>query len=939
MTQLATTVLFICLIFIAGCDSNNQNDNNAAGIAVDAGSDQEVAASSQVTLAASVKNSTSVSLQYAWQQIAGVTVDLYASTNKHIEFIAPKGSDLKPLKFMVEVSEDNAVVARDTVTITVVKTLAGFNISGSISVSSTLAVDSDVNDPNANYISNDAIAAAQTLSVPITLAGYVNKANAGTEGRSKSSGDLDDFFVVDLTAGQTIELTILHADEADLDLYLYNNSGEVIDASLEISALESLSVKADGQYFIGVNVFKGASNYRLDIGYSGSGNQSKKLSLQLSNDFIQSQAIAEYQDDVDGFSARSAASKTRLNVKEGIQTAGFKIVKENARGQLHLDLQEEKVTRSVRNKIKKLIFFDANDKKKYLTLMAIKNLRSSHNLKYIEPNFIRHSLLGSNDPYFNRQWNYPLIRLPEAWNITTGNASVTVAVLDSGVRKNHPDLQGQLLNGFDFISNLDYSHDGDGIDSDVNDPGDTDTGNSIFHGTFVAGIIAAKRDNGYGIAGIASGVQLMPLRVLGFGGIGNSYDINQAMLYAAGLDNDSGLIANPAADIINLSLGGPGYSQADKNIIDQVRAAGVIVIASAGNHGDATLSYPAAYDGVISVAALDAKGERASYSAIGNSIDIAAPGGEAKFDDNRDGYPDAILSTFANDSSSSISYTIDYLQGTSVASPHVAAVIALMKTVNPNLSPEDIDAMLDQGLLSDDIGDAGRDDLYGMGMINAFKAVSAALNTGTVNTTPVLEFSASKLDFSLLSSLPLTVESSVQYTLSVESIESSESWLNIVELAVDVRGLGQYQFRVDRSGLEDGEYTGNITFISNDVEVIIAVTMRVDSQAEIHDVGTVYILLLDAKTDQAYDQVMASFDGEFYHYSFSSVIAGQYKMIACSDYDNDFEFCDSGEVFGMYMGDEDEQEVSIKNDLQAIDFNIKLIDSGITLMNNYFYTR
>jgi len=174
--------------------------------------------------------------------------------------------------------------------------------------------------------------------------------------------------------------------------------------------------------------------------------------------------------------------------------------------------------------------------------------------------------------------------------------------------------------------------------------------------------VAALTNNGIGVAGVAYSAKIMPLRVLGRYG-GTDYDIDQAVLYAAGLSNNSGTVPSKRADVINLSLGGPGYSTTSQETFRQARNAGVVIVAAAGNEASDSPSYPAAYEGVISVSAVTIAKTLAYYSNFGSSIAVAAPGGDTTFDLNGDGQPDGVLSTAATDASGSIVSNYSSYQG------------------------------------------------------------------------------------------------------------------------------------------------------------------------------------------------------------------------------------------------------------------------------------
>ena len=251
-----------------------------------------------------------------------------------------------------------------------------------------------------------------------------------------------------------------------------------------------------------------------------------------------------------------------------------------------------------------------------------------------------------NDPTFANQWalrstfNTAGAKFDQAWDIVRGSADVVVAVLDTGVVFETPDLMGRLLSGYDFVSDVPTANDGNGRDANAADPGnwissaDAQTSafsgcsvkNSSWHGTFVAGQIAANTHSDSDVAGADWNVKVLPVRVLGKCG-GLLSDVLDAMLWSAGLDVP-GIPRNPnPADVINLSLGSPTTcSSFEQTVVDRVNAAGTLVVAAAGNSGGSVDS-PANCNNVLSVGALDRDGSRASYSAIGTAVSLMAPGG------------------------------------------------------------------------------------------------------------------------------------------------------------------------------------------------------------------------------------------------------------------------------------------------------------------------
>lgn len=316
-------------------------------------------------------------------------------------------------------------------------------------------------------------------------------------------------------------------------------------------------------------------------------------------------------------------------------------------------------------------------------------------IEYAAPDAPVHAMRVPNDPLYAKQWHYHVsssngMNLPGAWAITTGAATTVTAVIDSGILP-HTDLDpARILPGYDFIVDIATANDGDGRDPDPTDPGDAAPGggHSTWHGTHIAGTIAAWTNNGIGVAGIDWRGKLLPLRVLGVGG-GWSSDVVDAIVWAAG-----GVVpgvppnANPA-DVINMSLGGAGAcNPAWQNAIDTAVAAGATIVVSAGNSSaDAASFLPASCNKVITVAAHNNMGAISNYSNFGPAVEIMAPGGEQFF--SRD--PGGILSTLDGGITTALGDNIYALyQGTSMAAPHISGLVALLLAANPSLTPAQI---------------------------------------------------------------------------------------------------------------------------------------------------------------------------------------------------------------------------------------------------------
>jgi serine protease len=324
-------------------------------------------------------------------------------------------------------------------------------------------------------------------------------------------------------------------------------------------------------------------------------------------------------------------------------------------------------------------------------------------VEYAEEDRIMHALFTPNDTRYNEQWQYfettAGLRLPAAWDLSTGSG-VVVAVIDTGYRP-HADLVANIVGGYDFISDTSVSVDGDGRDSDAKDPGDwystgqcgvgTGSSNSSWHGTHVAGTIAAVTNNANGVAGVAYNAKILPARVLGKCG-GYTSDIADAITWASG-GTVSGVPANPnVAKVLSLSLGGSGACDATTQAaINGARSRGSVFIVAAGNENqNASNSSPANCTGAIVVAAVGRTGGKASYSNYGTIVDVAAPGGDQTSATD----PNGILSTLNAGTQGPGADSYAFYQGTSMATPHVSGVAALMIAKTPGITPDQVEATL-----------------------------------------------------------------------------------------------------------------------------------------------------------------------------------------------------------------------------------------------------
>ncbi len=822
-----------------------------------------------------------------------------------------------------------------------IKIMPPGSLSGTVTSVALVVADSDVNTDDGTAVVNDSFDQAQVLTAPCSLSGYVNMAQSGAEGRSYEDGDPDDYFLASLTSGMTLTLSMAESsDLADLSLYLYDESRELIDASLTVgSAIDTLSVPSDGTYYIRVEATEYASTYILTISTAASttASVSSQSPLRLSADFVPDEALVRFDASAPAATVKTLAADTT----GGVSSKGFATLSGAGRRDRRLKRSET---------MDKTAFFkqlgiaaavdhslapgrsDDATASKMETLWMIRGLRQQQGVLYAEPNYYRCKYSETpNDTYYDYQWHYPLINLPEAWEITTGDSDVVVAVIDTGVLLDHPDLDGQLVDGYDFISDTSLSRDGDGVDSDPDDPGDDDTGNSSFHGTHVAGTIAAATDNRKGVAGIGWDVRVMPLRVLGKDGSGTSADLLEAVRYAAGIETDAGVQLDDPVAVMNLSLGGEGYSRIEAAVFEEARDQGVIIVAAAGNGGDTTTLYPAGYDSVISVSAVTIDETLADYSSYGSTISVAAPGG-SDTDENNDDYPDAILSTIGDDSSrGTIEMTYAFYMGTSMAAPHVSGVIALMKSVYADLTPDQFDSLLAGGYLTRDIGDTGWDKKYGYGLIDAYKSVIAAQDMTSSGELPTqLSATPGTLNFGTTGTIAeVVVANAGGGSLSISAYSADADWLTVTpsdDVDADT-GLGTYTVAVSRDGLlTAGTYTGTLTFESEDDQATVAVSMKVSATSVATDGGYHYILLLDADTMETVARVGTAGQGGVYTFTFADLDYGNtYYIYAGTDPDNDGDICDTGESCGAYSSRDNPAILTISGDRTGLEFSTDLV--------------
>lgn len=803
-------------------------------------------------------------------------------------------------------------------------------VSGGLNVLEVAVIDTDTNNPDNFFASNNSIELAQVLPNPGAAGGYMNLPEEGSGGQTQDSGDSDDFFEVKAEAGDVVTLFASDYVDSDLDLYLYDVDGAVVADSLGTGEIEELTIPETGTWYINASVFSGAANYVLTIGRGNGSSSSKPLAVPgevlvtWGGDSILKSSIVEEQRHAlaHKFSLTETggglARARRFNAQPGTVAA------------LGIDDSPGLLKRQAELKR------DPQRLAQWQTKILAKRLHKEPRIAVAEPNWKVRTQAKTNDSFIRFMWHLDQIGVPAAWDTTTGDPGIAVAVVDTGIIAEHPDIQGQLVDGYDFISDPESAGDGDGIDPDPTDIGEGSNAlrSGDFHGLHVAGTIGATGNNNQGIAGIAYSSRVMPLRALGADGSGSTYDILQAVRYAAGFSNDANVLPSNPAAVINLSIGGAGFSQTAQNLYTTVTNTGILIAAASGNDGSDSVDYPGAYDGIFAVGATDGLNDITDYSNRGAALDLVAPGGRLDADANGDGQPDGVISTYVSEERPEYVF----LQGTSMATPHVAGVFALMKSVYADLNADIVDDLLQLGALTDDLGETGRDDTYGWGLINARKAVTAAISYagGEIDIPPRLGASTSILNFgSTLTAANLIISNQGGGELAISGVENTAQWLTITEGNTNESGLGSWRFSVDRQGLAEGTYRTDVTFQSTAGDLSVSVESRVNS-GEAGDIGVVYVLFINSETQEIWQGATAATSDLWYvdqGYAITtnlllapdgsetdSLPVGTYEIWAGTDNDNDFFVCDAGEACGAWPTADTPAVITITEDRNDIFF-------------------
>ena len=794
----------------------------------------------------------------------------------------------------VTVTDGTASVTQDiTVNVTDV---ADLTVSGTIFSSRYYVMDSDVpNVNNHDFSSNDTVAAAQELTNPSIVNGFVG---TFTTTDSVTVEDTIDVYKISTSSNMYVNLDVSQYESGvkDLDINLYDTEGNPVEFSYASGSTEdneTINLPNDGTYLIAVTPIAGASRYLLTLGqrFSSSSiapkfnyvdgevlsyipfakagkayefSDSKFIDPKLKERFNRLSGFQHLEPLMPGLRSLQPAeliAKFEDDISTSLTKAGFKLPS----GKMLRYLAQNKVINRLRE-LNPDAVFDFNHKVKKMTAF-------------------------SKDPLYYVQWNMERIGLETALNVVGQELkAVGVAVIDTG----GPTVNSAAWNSTNFISG---GYDFVNSDSNPADPNaELDTATDSSHGTHVATTIGAKND-GNNFNGFP--VSVLNVRVLGSDGSGLNSDIANAILYSAGLSNSSGAVAPTSIPIkvINLSLGGSSPSTVLCSAVTDARAQGLVVVAASGNEQaeePGLINYPAACPGVISVGATNSAGEITGYSNQNVYVDISAPGGDST-DRDGDGNDDLIWAWVSNTN-------IDGNGGTSMATPHVAGAIATLYAADTSMTPARVDSMLQSGKLTSDLGATGVDNVYGYGELNMPKMLENLYADNNANSVTFAYTNKYFLDFgNTTTQLNITLNKVGTGSLTVSSL-GADSAAGLSYTDNSSNGFGSYTILIDRDSMPNGEFSNTVYFnLSDNTEVAVPIYYSVGTPRGRADLGKLYVAIYDAADDStvAEGYLDMEADGSL-GFIASSLANGNYYLLGSTDPDNDGFICSYGELCEYY---------------------------------------
>lgn len=770
------------------------------------------------------------------------------------------------------------------------------NLSVTINIPNFYNLDSDINDLAQPYQSNDSFDQAQLIGSPSETIGFLNR-GLMPEGRFTDKSDQRDIYYLKLTKNQGIQLRAELSDPnnlfTDLDLYLYDKERKMVKASTTASSYEEVTPLSEGFYYVEVQIKSNQpanihANYLLSVidnpdltPQNGRNLTVHALSSKIKTKpkLIQSEVIG--QTNLKNERSYDHQNNWKVEPINNPERLSFTPLSHDAKRRLH-NQQKHKLLDSVKQKQRE--GFEA------------------------EPIIEFSALNISNDPLGIYQWYLPNIKYQEAYSITQSLNldDVTVAVIDTGIVM-HPDMTDKIRNGFDFVSDANHSCDGNGIDPDPEDTQSANSAeaNSSSHGTSVAGIIGAKQNNQLGLFGLAGNVTIMPIRAIGCDGKGTTDDLAQALRYAAGMPNASGIILDDPADIINLSLGSEGFLSSLHDLLIEIERLGIIVVAAAGNDNISIPFYPASYDSTFSVVATNVNNQKAYYSNYGNTVDLAAPGGEVNQSSNPIGGSDGIISLLALSNSGQLTSGYGYVEGTSIATPIVSAIFALMKGFWPDLNPGFLRQLLIEGSLT---GHLHRNDTLGYGVINTEQSILSLIKSTQEKAT--LYSDRTTLYFNQVKQAStFTLKATPGEPPAIDGINPSSESIVVSDISTTTEGLGQYKVDINLSELPKSELIETIDIeASNDQ--IITLQLSIDNQpisSENNDVGRLFIYVFEKGKTETLLGVEMEKQGQTFIANLNDLPEAELEILIGNNLDGDgyicepFEFCTSAKVSGNQL--------------------------------------
>lgn len=711
-----------------------------------------------------------------------------------------------------------------------------------------------------------------------------------------SEADRRDFFLVDLTKNQWLTLQPTEATASNADVFLYDLNMNLITAGMGPSALESLQVPSTATYYIEVaHVAEQSADlvkYRLDLLANGQqpvGDLLSAASFSLNDHIIPGQLIVTMKDHAGVVTPKQLS----VNVTNATTVKSASAIP--SVNSLFLDAASVLTSDDSDTAERRSAITNEHTRQAFDTLIQARLLEQFDEVVSAEPDQILYAtaLESVNDNQSSQQWGMELIDVEGAWPVSEGDG-VTVAVLDSAFLTDHPDFEGRMKDEYDFVEQ----------DQNV----DASSTSSLQHGTHVAGIIAAATNNNAHIAGVASNANVMPLRVLDDCLCGSLGSIIQGLRYSAGLPNSSGTVPTVTAKIANLSIDLPyGRNVALIQTLEDVTAAGTTVVWASGNDAQRHSYDESGVSGVPGVVIVNAVGnyqKLASYSNYGSAVDLTAPGGD---NDTNNG-SQRITSLSGVWKNNGWMYNTTRLQGSSQAAPFVSGVLALMASVWADMTPAAVDALIEAGELTRDMGVPGNDDYFGAGVIDAARAMQTALQQVGADTSELapkrVVASPGEASFgAAINDIEVDVFSTDENAARL-SISYAPAWVTVTELQTD-NGYGTWQISLNRDALSTQNNQGVIHFSNGDRVLAMPVSAHnAEQSGRSTGVANMLMQFIDVNTQAVVHEEYATPEANHrFVLASDSVPAGRYNVQASSDFDLDEQFCEAGEICG-YLNDD-----------------------------------